>query len=1817
MHVRGHIYILSVLLILFWASPIDSRLEIEEDGGGGGGDLSNVLSGQVLDVATDAPLPNVTLTIVGTTLTTKTTSLGKFTISGPPLGSQTLLLDARTTTTPGSWPFFPIPVTIVEGTNTFPTPIWLPELDEKHGTALTASNFDSLTGKVLQTITVTSPTAVGVKITIPQNTYMQNVWDPLGLGDVLSVTSIPSTKPPQPLPNDAVVGMLVITQPGGILFFSDAAMATATKIPMEFPNIQNEYTDGSKVNLYSALGGQFGTLTNGGSMTVQGEMILPDSGTGISHFSCKWTPPSPPTGSTNTSDNPQDIVEPSKACPLPIGSDVNPMDGNLTVEHPLAAHRALGTIQPLQLVYTSSSAYPHPIITSQTSLPTGAPIPLATSAALGVSGVPQGNPVFWQATDQLARQAVTFDAASFATGRYPYTLTLTNNYPVSNLSTTLSDKILVRNDITSPFGAGWGIDGLQRLSLELDGSAVVSEGGGSASVFASGTSDLVSHWSAEGDATDSIADNHGTIQNGATFTQGKIGQAFSFDGVDDVIDVTDNAAFTLGVKDFTVDLWVNFNQINGRDPFIGHDDGGGSLNKWIFWSDDQGHGPQFQGQRALRFHINGPGIGPIDPISTPWNPVIGQWVHVAVTRNETTYILYINGIPAATATNSLTIPDPVVPLTIGRAEGYFLNGLVDEVEIYDRALSASEIQTIFTTGSIGTTEDLRTPTGDFSILIKNPDATFTRTLKDGTRIEFDQNGFHTRTVDRNGNATTYSYNADGTLASIIDPAGFMSTLTYSAGKLSSINDSAERTTRFKVDSNGNLVEVIDPDGAKTTFTYDSSQVSGSDHLMTARTPPRAYDPSEPIFSPQFVTSYTYNFAGQLIQTDRFDSDGSLITWKLLPSQANALVDPASGLGTSKENPAPLVLVQDVASQLTGPSGKLTKISTDPFGAATKITDPIGRVTTIQRDGFGGPTKIIQPNAAVTTMTYDLKGNLLTLNEEGTNGPGSDDLITTFTYEPTYNQVATILDPNQNKNASGVTTKIDYDAFGNPIQITDANDTITELKYDESGKGHSTIKGLLTSIIAAKGLSEEVTTNFTYEPTFANLKTTTDPLGRITSLTYDAVGNVQTSSAEGNDNNSATDQTTTFSYDLMNRLLTVTDADNQTTAYDYDAHGNLIMVTDAKTPAGITQFAYDEFDRLSQTTDPLGHLETFTYNKVGNLTTHVDRKAQTFSFSYDDVSRLTKKEFPSLPGTLGNTLVTFSYDANNNGNLTDDNDNLAKVVSPDASLTFTYDAFDRIATAATTGSPNQPDVTTSYTYDKNGNRTVLTAKQGATTVASLNYTSDKLNRLQSLVNTLTSQTMSFTYDALSRRKQLDLPNSTRTTTTYNAASEVDTITHTYVPTNTVISKFIYSPDSIGNRDALTETRPSFSITNGLNDFGYDLLNRLTTATHPTIPIETYTYDPVGNRNPSTWVYDAANRLLNDGTFTYTYDANGNRINQAPPSGPGGLKKRPIGLTVVGGQTTYAYTPENQLTQVELPNGSIATYTYDGLGRRIEKTVNGISTRYIYDQEDILLEYDGNNVLKARYTHGPGIDEPLVMERDTDNDGTFESTERFSYHADGLGSITELTDSTGAVVRSYLYDSFGNIVQQTGSLTNPYTYTAREFDSESGLFYYRARYYDPRTGRFLQEEMVPQSPRRKEVFGPNGLIKNFDAGILNILKKRPIRLHSYLYTLDNPVNFVDNSGKSPLSPNGGVINQAWMNYVSILSVIPPLGPVPLPPPTFPFMPIRPPNDFCPPDQPSPDEQNEKEKKDCAQICKHLEDDPERWWECINAWTSLVLP
>jgi hypothetical protein len=212
---------------------------------------------------------------------------------------------------------------------------------------------------------------------------------------------------------------------------------------------------------------------------------------------------------------------------------------------------------------------------------------------------------------------------------------------------------------------------------------------------------MIGWWPGDSNTNEIIAGRHGATRGSATFATGKVASAFKFDR-NGWVEVPDNSIWTLGAEDFTIDLWAQFHSLSGRDPFVGHDDGGGANSKWIFWYDTSGHDKQ-PGAPALRFHVYSFSRRPNahDAVVARWRPALNRWYHVAVTRSGDQYALYIDGAEVATDRSSYPILDPSFPLTIGRAEHYRFDGLVDELEIFRRALSQDEILSLFFAGSAG------------------------------------------------------------------------------------------------------------------------------------------------------------------------------------------------------------------------------------------------------------------------------------------------------------------------------------------------------------------------------------------------------------------------------------------------------------------------------------------------------------------------------------------------------------------------------------------------------------------------------------------------------------------------------------------------------------------------------------------------------------------------------------------------------------------------------------------------------------------------------------------------------------------------------------------------------------------------------------------------------------------------------------------------------------------------------------------------------------------------------------------------------------
>jgi RHS repeat-associated protein len=179
--------------------------------------------------------------------------------------------------------------------------------------------------------------------------------------------------------------------------------------------------------------------------------------------------------------------------------------------------------------------------------------------------------------------------------------------------------------------------------------------------------------------------------------------------------------------------------------------------------------------------------------------------------------------------------------------------------------------------------------------------------------------------------------------------------------------------------------------------------------------------------------------------------------------------------------------------------------------------------------------------------------------------------------------------------------------------------------------------------------------------------------------------------------------------------------------------------------------------------------------------------------------------------------------------------------------------------------------------------------------------------------------------------------------------------------------------------------------------------------------------------------------------------------------------------------WGYENSSEKTAV----GSGVTFKYDPFGRRIYKSSNAGTFIYAYDGTGIVETVNASGGVLARYSQGPIIDEPLAEQQSGTTD---------YYDADGNGSITSLTNATGALAQTYTFDSYGNTTNSSGSLTNPFQYAAREFDSETNLYYNRARYLDPSTGRFLNEDP----------------------------KKTTAEFNFYRYALNSPLNFTDPLG-----------------------------------------------------------------------------------------------
>ncbi len=941
--------------------------------------------------------------------------------------------------------------------------------------------------------------------------------------------------------------------------------------------------------------------------------------------------------------------------------------------------------------------------------------------------------------------------------------------------------------------------------------------------------------------------------------------------------------------------------------------------------------------------------------------------------------------------------------------------------------------------------------GDHSLLTRNADGAFALTHKDGANYNFGQNGKIAAITDRNGNAVTFGY-TNGNLTSIIDPAGRATTISYdTASHITSVTDPSGNVNSFTV-TNNTLTSVAYPGGGTWSYTYDA------DAFMRTKTDPNGN-----------TTTYSYD-------------DQHRVTSSLVDGNTRLISYP-TGTGTTK------------TTTFTETDGGVWQYTYDTqAGMLTQKTDPQGGVTSYTYDSNRNMLAKTDPDGSATGYAYDASGNMTST----TDALGQ---TTSYTYN-TFGQVTAIIDPQGNTTANA------YDEKGNLISTTDATGATTSYEYD--AQGH------VTKVTNPAGQA----TTFTYDQS-GNLASVTDPTGATTSFTYDAAGNV-TSQTDANGN------TTRFEYDSNNHLIKVTDPAGNVTIFGYDKNGNRTSQTDAS--GNVTRFEYNAKGQLIKAIDALGNITTYTYGGTGcpscggggdKLTSVSDANGHATTYEYNTLGRLIKETDP-----LGNS-ITYSYDAKGNiTSRTDANGNsisysydsrgrLFKKIYPDSTTTsFTYDAKGNILTASNaaiaytltsdasgrvTSITDANSRTVGYQYNVLGNKKKTTYPDGS--VVSYNY--DNSGRLTSIVNG-GGRTYSYQYDTLGRRTMLTYPNGVTTSYAYDNAGRLTSL-FTQNSAHQTLNSYTYTLDKVGNR--LTKTEPDIKYTYGYDTI-YQLLQSLPVKPHGREKedgneqggehkAEIFSYDPVGNRQngPRTkdiYNYNEGNQLTSDSKHQYEFDKNGNLTKK--------IEKDDDEKATVW---TYTYDYENRLTKVEKSEDNETlrvSFKYDPFGRRIEKKVEEVehgraeetkTFTYVYDNEDIILEYqaktdDGKpKTDTTRYIHGPGIDELLALER---------KGEMYYYHADGLGSVTALTDKKQKVVESYAYSSFGEIKQNGDKVKNAFTFTSREWDEEIGLYYYRARYYDAKVGRFIESD-------------PIGL-----KGGINL----------YVYAENNPIRFTDPRG-----------------------------------------------------------------------------------------------
>jgi len=917
------------------------------------------------------------------------------------------------------------------------------------------------------------------------------------------------------------------------------------------------------------------------------------------------------------------------------------------------------------------------------------------------------------------------------------------------------------------------------------------------------------------------------------------------------------------------------------------------------------------------------------------------------------------------------------------------------------------------------------------------------------------NNFETSYTDPLGHQTTYGRDSAGNVTSITFPTvtnpasqsasisitrnskgqptrnvvsgsqWITTTRTYSdtddlATLVEEIDASTTRTTTHEYDNNQNLILVTKPEGNKVKMNYNerdlvSSRITGEGATGAS------------------TEEYTYDDNGNL--TVREDGRGNdwIATYDLFDRMTKeadplghytAYVFDKNGNVTSVAtmNSSDVELQRETyyfdqrnrhwkTSALFKDPGStysdaVTVIARLKTGQVATITNPRGKSTAFTYDGAGRLTDRTDAMGNSISYTLDAAGNPAAWTTTEKDG------ITNIShsYEATYDQLnrrATLVEVDRNNSSNRLTTQYFHDSRSNLVFLVNAMGNPTRWTFDGQSR--------MTKVEQALTLGSTIN-DFT--------------TAQVTQWGFDK-NDRMTSHKDDRTNESM------WAYDALDRPTTMTYPDSSTVSYQYDPNGN-----------------------VTQTTDP-----------AGNVTADM----------FDAANRNTSRSVTLATGFLGTTSETRTFDGAGRMVTNEDNDYKVEL----AYAVIGLRSYPYTETQSYVGSTAYAKTVTK-TYDANGNKATEAYPSGSN--LSLTYAWNDIDNLSSISDG-TNTIVSDAWIGVRRKTETFQSGAKRTNLYAGFRQEIESVRHE-TSTSATILRLDYGYNAVHDR---TYERFGASASPG-DAFEYDKLRRLTVAwmgsSTPTSPSGNpyvkkiqYNMDDDGNRtsvvttpyggsaSTSSYSTNNLNEYASVGGTSQSSDANGNLTDN--------------------GTYLFAYDYKNHISQVKLKSTSalVATYRYDALGRRVEKNVGGSVERHILsirndpgvveDLSQVVSVYDGSDVWKQNFVWSDLVDGIQMLEQkdvlDYDMDGNTTEVTRSFYHRNALGSVMEITDMNQGVVVSYRYDPYGSVtitrlgVQQSSDpLGNHWTFTGRFLDEESGLLYYRARFYCPQVGRFAQRD-----------------------------------------------------------------------------------------------------------------------------------------------------